>query len=209
MRLPRLLFFARNDTSIAFCNSRYLMDFLTSALIFFIFFFTIGIFLIFLIYILPIFLGAPFVSTSKERVEKMLELANPRANELLYDLGSGDGRIVIEAVKKYGVRAIGIELNPILVFLSRRRIKKLGLESQAEIYWGNFFGEKFSGADTIIMYLFQLTNNRLEKKFLQELKPGTKIVSQSFTFKKIPFLKSHPKEKSIRLYQIPDSSYLS
>ena len=184
------------------------MDFLICFLILLLLF-LIGVALIFLIYILPIFLGAPFVSTPKARINKMLELADPKTSKLLYDLGSGDGRIVIEAVKKYGVRAIGIELNPILVFFSRRRIRKLDLQNQAEIYWGNFFQKNFSGADTIIIYLFQLTNNRLEKKFLQELKPGTKIVSQSFTFKKIPFLKSHPKDKSIRLYQIPDSSRLS
>lgn len=173
-------------------------NFVLSLLIFVPFF---GI-LLFILYIFPLFLGAPFVVTPKEKVGKMLRLAQPKEGEILYDLGSGDGRIVIEAARKYKARAIGIEINPILVFLSRRKIRKLGLGNRVKIYWGNFFRKNLSDADIIITYLLQPTNNYLEKKFQKELKPGTRIVSLSFTFKNIPLVKSHPKEPAIRLYQI-------
>lgn len=169
-------------------------------------FFILFLLVVFLIYNLPLFLGAPFVTTPDERVKKILKLASPKKGEILYDLGSGDGRIVVGAAKTYGVKAFGIEINPILVWLSRRRIKKLGLENQAEIFQGNFFHKNFSDADIVITYLLQTTNENLEKKFLRELKPGARIVSESFTFRKIPFLKSSEKESSLRLYQIPSFS---
>lgn len=172
--------------------------------LFFLLVFLAASFLIFLIYVFPLFFGAPYVTTSKKKIEIMLELAELKSKDVLYDLGSGDGRIVIEAAKKYDVSAIGIELNPILVFLSRRRIKKLGLENKVKIYQGNFFRKDFSDANVIIIYLFQLTNRKLEKKFLGELKPGTKIVSESFTFKNIPFIKSYSEFSYIRLYKIPE-----
>lgn len=160
------------------------------------------IFAVFLIYILPLLFGAPFVATSEEKVKKILKLADPQKGEVLYDLGSGDGRIVIAAVKNYGVQAIGIEINPILVWLSRCRIKKLGLGKQAKIYLGNFFDKNFSDADIVIMYLLQLTNDRLEKKLQNELKPESRIVSESFSFKNIPFIKSSSEEPSLRLYRV-------
>ncbi len=168
-------------------------------LIFLPFFILIGTFLVFY---LPLFLGAPFVPTSENKIKKILELAEPRPGEILYDLGSGNGEILIKAVKNYGVKAIGIEINPILVWQSRRKVKKTGLEKQIKIYWGNFFRKNFSDADIVIMYLLQPTNNRIEKKLLKELKPGTKIVSESFTFKKVPFVKCHPEDKFIKLYKI-------
>lgn len=74
-----------------------------------------------LITAIPAFLGAPFELTKIENVERMLKLAEPKENEILYDLGSGDDRIIIEAVKKYKVEAVGIEINPLLVFISRKK----------------------------------------------------------------------------------------
>ena len=152
---------------------------------------------------LSMFFGAPFVPTHPEVLKRMIKLANPQPGELIYDLGSGDGRIIIEAVKNYNVRAIGIEIHPLLVYSSRRKIQKLGLQEKAKVWWGNFFMKDISDADIILMYLLQPTNRFLENKFLSKLKPGTKIVSLSFTFSKIPFVKSDLKYKHIRLYQIP------
>jgi predicted RNA methylase len=147
-------------------------------------------------------LGAPFELTKIKNVERMLKLAELKENEILYDLGSGDGRIIIEAVKKYKVEAVGIEINPLLVFISRKKIKKLGFEKKAKVIWGDFFKENLSNANILTTYLLQTTNDRLEKKFIKELKPGTKIISKSFTFKNIPFLKSDSENPAIRLYQI-------
>ncbi len=147
--------------------------------------------------------GASFIPTPLKEIKRMLEVLQLKPGEIFYDLGSGDGRIVIEAAKNYKVKAIGIEINPILVFLSRLKIKKLGLEKNIQIHWGNFFQKDISQADAISTYLFQSTNNLLEKKFLLELKPKTRIVSSVFHFKNLPYLKSHPENSRIKLYQIP------
>ena len=159
----------------------------------------ISLYLGYLLFAFPIFFGAPYVPTSYQKVKEILKLANPKPGEILYDFGSGNGQIIIEAVKNYRVEAIGIEINPILVYLSRKKIKKLDLEEKVKVYWGNFFKRDISNADIIITYLTQMANNKLEKKFISELKPNTKIVSLSFTFKKIPLIKS---KSNIRLYQI-------
>ncbi|MCK4520306.1 class I SAM-dependent methyltransferase [Candidatus Parcubacteria bacterium] len=147
--------------------------------------------------------GAPFMPSPTEKVKRMLELASPRSGEILYDLGSGNGKILFEAVKQYKVRAIGVEINPVLVWLSRRKIKKLGLEDKIKIYQGNFFKKNLSDADIILTYLWQPTMGPLEKKLLSELKPGTRLVSLAFTFDNIPFVKSDSEYSFIRLYQIP------
>lgn len=165
-------------------------------------FFIVFVF-VFLIYVSSICFGAPFDSTRLKDVERMLRLADPQPNQILYDLGSGDGRIVIEAVKKYNVKSIGIEINPFLVLISRRRIKKLGIEKRAKIYWGNFFRKDLSDADIVTTYLLQITNDFLEKKLLKELKPGAKIISKAFIFKNIPFLRSDSENPNLKLYQIP------
>ena len=165
-------------------------------------FFTLIIFLyfIYVFFALTIFLGAPYMPAPYPKVKEMLNLANPEPGEILYDLGSGNGQILIEAAKNYEVKVIGIEINPLLVYLSRRKIKKLGLKDRVKVYWGNFLKRDISDVNIIITYLTQMANNKLEKKFLSELKSGTKIVSLSFTFKKIPLIKSN---FNIRLYQIP------
>jgi precorrin-6B methylase 2 len=132
----------------------------------------------------------------------MLELAQPKRGEVLYDLGSGDGRVLIEVAKEYGVRAIGIEINPILVLISKRKVKKAGLEKTVKIHWGNFFNQNLSDANIIVVYLSKSANRKLEEKFLRELKPGARIVSEAFTFDKIPLVKVHPKYQDLKLYQI-------
>lgn len=162
-----------------------------------------GFLLIKLFFSLFIIFGAPFVPAPIEKVRKMLELASPKQGEILYDLGSGDAKILIEAARKYNVKCNGIEINPVLVRMSARRIEKLGLQNKIKIHQGNFFKKDFSDADVILIYLFQPTMVLLERKFLSELKPGTRIVSLAFTFDNIPFIKSLPDYPYIRLYEIP------
>ena len=154
---------------------------------------------------LSTFFGAPFIPTPRKGVEQMLKLLKLKPGEIFYDLGSGDGRIIIKAAKDYKVKAIGIEINPVLAYFSKWRIKKLSLQKKVNVYWGNFFKKNLSEADAIAVYLLQSTNNRLEKKFLAELKPKVRIASRSFTFKNIPYIKSDPENFNIRLYQIPEN----
>ena len=145
-------------------------------------FFTLIIFLyfIYVFFALTIFLGAPYVPAPYPKVKEMLNLANPEPGEILYDLGSGDGQIIIEAAQNYGVKAIGVEINPFLVYFSRKKIRKIGMEGKIKVCFGNIFKKDISDANVIIIYLTQLANNRLEKKLLSELKPGTRIISLSF-----------------------------
>ena len=147
--------------------------------------------------------GSPFVPSDKEQVKRMVALTAPKSGETLYDLGSGDGRIVIEAAQKYGVKAIGIEINPVLVWLSNRKIQKLKLENKAKVYQGNFFKENLSKADIVMLYLWPPSLKMLERKLLSELKPGTRICSLFFPLKRIPLVKVDSKYSFIRLYQIP------
>jgi predicted RNA methylase len=113
----------------------------------------------------------------------MLKLAKIRKNDVLYDLGSGDGRVVIEAAKTYGVKAIGIEKNILLAWISRIKVRKNGLSDKVKIINDNIFDQDLSGATVMAMYLTQKLNDKLQPKLERELKKGTRIVSASHFFK--------------------------
>ncbi len=115
----------------------------------------------------------------KDTIRKMLRLANVKKNDLVYDLGSGDGRIVIIAAKEFHAKAIGIEKNRFLVWLSQWRIKKNKLQNKIKIIQGNIFKENLRGADVILMYLSRTLTQKLKSKFEKELRKGTRIVSAS------------------------------
>ncbi|MCS6781774.1 MAG: methyltransferase domain-containing protein [Gloeomargarita sp. SKYBB_i_bin120] len=122
----------------------------------------------------------PYVPTPQPVVDAMLKLANVNSNDVLVDLGSGDGRIVITAVKKFGVKkAVGIEIDPALVAESRRNIQAAGVADRAEIIQQNLFEADLSKYTVITMYLLPSVNLRLRHKLLR-LRPGTRIVSHAF-----------------------------
>jgi precorrin-6B methylase 2 len=98
------------------------------------------------------------------------------------DIGSGDGRIVIALAKK-GAIAHGIEINPFLVWLSRRNIQKAGLEGKAFIHRADMWKQNFSSYDIVTLYMTQHAVNRLETKLMQELKPKARVVANYYTFK--------------------------
>ena len=122
----------------------------------------------------------PYVPTPYEVVEKMLEMAQVKKGDVVYDLGSGDGRIVIAAVKKYGVRAVGFEINPERVKLSRELIKKEGLTKLAEIRDQDIMTVDLSGATVLTMYLLPEVNLQLRPNIQKQMKPGSRIVSHDF-----------------------------
>jgi len=167
----------------------------------FIFSSLLGIIIIIIICIfwLTFFIGAPYVPSFYKNKE-IFKLAKPKKGEVLYDLGSGSGKLIIETAKKFDIKAVGIEINPLLVLFSRWKVKKMGLENKVEIRWKNIFTADIKQADIVFCYLLQTTNNFLEKKLLSQLKEGTKVISYTFTFKKIPLIKN---EKGLRLYKIP------
>lgn len=127
-------------------------------------------------------IGAGFEPTSKNLVTKMLEMAEIGPNDVLYDLGSGDGRIVIEAVKNYGASAVGIEADPIRVLWSRIFLFFNGIQDKSKIKWGNFFKEDIIEATAVTLFLGGKTNQKLKEKLAKELKPGTVVVSYIWTF---------------------------
>jgi ubiquinone/menaquinone biosynthesis C-methylase UbiE len=110
----------------------------------------------------------------------MLEMAQVKKGDVLYDLGSGDGRIVIAAAKKYGVRAIGFEINSYRVKLSRELIKKEGLTNLAEVRDQDIMTVDLSGATVLTMYLLPEVNLQLRPNIQKRMKPGSRIVSHDF-----------------------------
>ena len=128
---------------------------------------------------------AIFIPTPNDVVERMLDLAGVKPQELVYDLGSGDGRIVIAAAQKSGARAVGYEIDPRLVKLARRRVAENKLEPLVRIEHEDIFTLDLSGADVITLYLYPGLMERLLPQF-QKLKPGTRIVSHQFEIPGVP-----------------------
>ena len=121
----------------------------------------------------------PFVPSPQIVVEKMIELAGVKKGDVVYDLGSGDGRIVIAAAKK-GARAVGFEIDPDLVGESRANIQKAGVQEMAEIRNQDILTVDLSAASVITMYLLPDVNLKLRPNLLSQLKPGSRVVSHSF-----------------------------
>jgi len=123
---------------------------------------------------------APYVPTPQDVVEKMLDLAKVTSDDVVYDLGSGDGRIVITAAQKYGAHAVGIEINPDLYRQSSDRIKTLGLEDKAHIICEDFFDVSLHHATVVTLYLLTSFNEKLRPKLELQLPTGARIVCHDF-----------------------------
>ena len=121
----------------------------------------------------------PFVPTPQEVVDKMVELAGVKKGDVVYDLGSGDGRIVITAAKK-GAKAVGFEIDGDLVKQSRDNIRKAGVQDQAEIRQQDILTVDLSAASVVTMYLLPDVNLQLRPNILSQLKPGSRVVSHAF-----------------------------
>lgn len=116
---------------------------------------------------------APFVQTPLEVAKKMLDLSQIKAGENLYDMGCGDGRLIILAAKEAGAKSTGIDLREDLVERARTEVKRLNLEGKVTVIQGNFFDVSISDANVVTLYLTSSANERLRPKLEAELKPGT------------------------------------
>ena len=125
-------------------------------------------------------LDVPYVPTHESLVEEMLNMAKVSGNDTLYDLGSGDGRIVITAAKKFGTRGIGFDLDPDRVSEARENARRAGVTDRVRFEQQDIFTAKIADATVITMYLLPDVNMRLRPKLLSELKPGTRIVSHNY-----------------------------
>ena len=148
----------------------------------------------------------PFVPSPEIVVRRMLQLANVRKGEVVYDLGCGDGRVLIIAAKEFGARAVGIEIRRDLYEQCLRRIKDLGLEDRVTVIHGNFFDYDLSDADVVTLYLLTSVNERLRPKLERELKPGARVVSHDFEVpgwkpSKVIEIKSDIKLHKLYLYE--------
>ena len=138
--------------------------------------------------------GAPWVPSRRPAVRKMLALAGLKPGEMIYDLGSGDGRVLIAAARRYRVRGVGVEIDPLRVAWSRMAIRWHGLQGQVRIVRGNLFDLDLSDADVVTCYLLQKTNDRLSEKLERELRPGARVVSNTFRFQGLEFIASDEKQ---------------
>lgn len=144
--------------------------------------------------------GVEWVPTPVHIVDKMLKLANVKRNNIVYDLGSGDGIIVLKAAK-LGAKAVGVEIDPFRVLISRVKAKLVSLDKNAKFIQANFFKTEVRNADVVTVYLLPRTMEKIENKLRRELKKGSRVVSYRFAFKNWKPLKID-KENKIYLYKV-------
>ena len=122
----------------------------------------------------------PYVPSPEVVVRRMLQVSGVKPGEVVYDLGCGDGRIVVMAAKEFGARAVCVEIRNDLYEQTLRRIKELNLENVVKVIHGNFFEVPIEDADVVTMYLLTSVNQMLRPKLERELRPGTRVVSHDF-----------------------------
>jgi protein-L-isoaspartate O-methyltransferase len=123
---------------------------------------------------------APYIPSPETVVDKMLEAARVKPGEVVYDLGSGDGRIVIAAAQKFQARAVGVELRADLCKAAEERVKSLGLQDRVKFIHGNLLKVDLSPADVVTLYLLTSSNERLRPNLEKYLKPGARVVSNDY-----------------------------
>lgn len=128
----------------------------------------------------PPVLDVPYVPTPQPVVDKMLQMARVTKKDLLYDLGCGDGRMVVTAAKKYGARGIGIDIDPKRISDAKANAKKAGVTSRTTFTVGDLFQTDLSDATVVTLYLLNSINRKLRPQLWEQLKVGTRVVSHSF-----------------------------
>lgn len=122
------------------------------------------------------FYGAAYEPSADRRIESMVDLAGLAPGARVADLGSGDGRVLLEFARR-GIEAHGFEINPVLVAMSRRHIRRAGMASLASAHWGNFWRQPLDEFDAVVTFQVFWVMKRLEKKLARELRPGARFVS--------------------------------
>jgi SAM-dependent methyltransferase len=122
----------------------------------------------------------PYVPTPERVVDEMLRMANVTGKDVLYDLGSGDGRIVITAARRFGTRGVGIDIDPERIREANENARKAGVTHLVKFIEGDIFDADISEATVVTLYLLPAVNLQLRPKLLRELRPGTRIVSHNY-----------------------------
>lgn len=123
----------------------------------------------------------PFVPTTQEAVQAMLKLADVKKTDVVYDLGCGDGRIVIAAAKDFGARGVGIDIDPQRIAEANENARKAGVEGRVKFEEGDLFDADIHEATVVTLFLLTTVNEKLKPKLLHDLKPGTRVVSNTFS----------------------------
>jgi SAM-dependent methyltransferase len=158
-----------------------------------------------LVSVFPITQGAMFHPSAHVRVRTVLDHVPMKAGDLLVDIGCGDGRVLREAKRRYGVRALGFEVNPLAYALAH--LRTIGMEG-IEVRLRNFWNVDIGDADVVFCYLFPDVMGRLAQKLLRELRPGTRVISCNFPLpgwrhRELLYPESSLHADPIYLYQIP------
>ena len=122
----------------------------------------------------------PYVPTTEAAVQEMLKLAEVKKSDIVYDLGCGDGRIVIAAAKNFGARGVGIDINPVRISEAKENAKAAGVENLVRFEENDLFLADIREASVVTLFLLPQINLKLRPKLLQDLKPGTRVVSNTF-----------------------------
>jgi len=146
--------------------------------------------------------AGPYVPTPWVIVDRMLELADIRADDVVYDLGSGDGRLVIAAAKRFKARGVGVELQPELIELANAGARKEGVAGRVKFVQGDLFETDIREATVVMLYLLPRFVTRLVPRFLAELRPGTRIVSHDYPL--VPW----PPDKDVSM-DVPEKEFIS
>jgi SAM-dependent methyltransferase len=125
-------------------------------------------------------LDVPYVPTPQDVVDRMLAVAKVGKNDVVYDLGCGDGRIVVTAAKQFGARGVGIDINPERIAEARANAKKAGVAQRVDLRVANLFETDLSPASVVTLYLLPNINLKLRPQLWKQLRPGTRVVSHAF-----------------------------
>jgi SAM-dependent methyltransferase len=125
-------------------------------------------------------INSPYVTSPPQIVEAMLEMAGVTSRDTVYDLGCGDGRIVIAAARKYGARGVGVDIDPARIEEARANARSAGVSGKVDFQVNDLFDADIRNATVVTLYLLPEANLRLRPRLLRELKPGTRVVAHSF-----------------------------
>lgn len=153
---------------------------------------------------------APFVPSPQNVVDEMLRAARVKAGETVYDLGSGDGRVVITAAQKFGARAVGIEISPKEAKLSREKIAQAKLEDRVKIIEADALTADLSSADVVTLYFLTSSNDLIRPHLEKSLKPGARVVSHDYPIRgwketRVEQVEAYKRVHHLYVYEIPAS----
>ncbi len=160
----------------------------------------LGILAVAFLFLFPLGRGAVYVPSPPDKVRRIADLCAVGTGQVAADLGSGDGRILVELARR-GAQAHGYEINPVLVMVSRRAIRRAGLAGRACVHWRSFWRADLSRFDAVALFQGSFVMRRLERKVRREMKPGARIVSDFWAF---PSLPAHRTDGTLYLYRVKE-----